>query len=220
MSKKEKTGLGFESMFKQKSSENLLLKAFEIFLPKRGNKENNEKENNKKENNILKCTCSFVASVLSAFLIGFSSCTVDAMKSIIDTFITVYIGLLGVTFTGYAFFLALINGRLIEILVDTPNAKGEENKFSEMNESFVRLMFLYISFLTLNIVLKILLSPVDNNFKIFDNIMIDNILAAVGILVYTYCSLIAVWHVKSYVYNIFQTFNLHAIEEYIENKKK
>jgi hypothetical protein len=80
MSKKEKTGLGFESMFKQKSSENLLLKAFEIFLPKRGNKENDEKENNKKENNILKCTCSFVTSVLSAFLIGFSSCTVDAMK--------------------------------------------------------------------------------------------------------------------------------------------
>lgn len=98
--------------------------------------------------------------------------------------------------------------------------KEETNKFSQMNESFVKLMFLYIFFLTLNIGLKILLSAISNNFKMFDDIMVDNVLATVGVLAYTYCSLIAVWHVKSYVYNIFQAFNLHAIEEYIESKKK
>lgn len=206
MGEKGKNSLGLESMFKQKSSENLLLKSFKIFLPKK--------------ENILKCTCSFIISGLVAFLIGFSSCTVDAMKSVIESFITVYIGLLGVTFTGYAFFQALITGRLIELLVDTLDEKEETNKFSQMNESFVKLMFLYIFFLMLNIGLKILLSAISNNFKMFDDIMVDNVLATVGVLAYTYCSLIAVWHVKSYVYNIFQAFNLHAIEEYIESKKK
>ena len=88
-----------------------------------------------------------------------------------------------------------------------------------MNESFVELMLLYISFLTLNIVLKILLSTVDDTFKMFNDVTVNSALAITGIWVYTYCSLIAVWHVKSYVYNIFQVFNLHAIGEYIESKK-
>lgn len=205
MSEKEKNGLGLESMFKLKSSENLLLRSFKIFLPKK--------------DNLLKCICFFMVSALCAFIIGFSLSTVTAMKSVIETFITVYIGLLGVTFTGYAFFQALITGKLIEILVDTPNEKKKENKFSEMNESFVELMLLYISFLTLNIVLKILLSTVDDTFKMFNDVTVNSALTITGIWVYTYCSLIAVWHVKSYVYNIFQVFNLHAIGEYIESKK-
>ncbi len=206
MSEKEKDGLGLESMFKPKSSENLLLRSFKIFLPKR--------------NNLLKCICFFMASALCAFIIGFSLSTVAAMKSVIETFITVYIGLLGVTFTGYAFFQALITGKLIEILVDTPNEKKKENKFSEMNESFVELMLLYISFLMLNIILKILLSSVDDTFKMFNDVTVNNVWATMGICIYIYCSLIAVWHVKSYVYNIFQVFNLHAIREYIESKRQ
>ena len=206
MSEKEKDGLGLESMFKPKSSENLLLRSFKIFLPKR--------------NNLLKCICFFMASALCAFIIGFSLSTVAAMKSVIETFITVYIGLLGVTFTGYAFFQALITGKLIEILVDTPNEKKKENKFSEMNESFVELMLLYISFLMLNIILKILLSSVDDTFKMFNEVTVNNVWATMGICIYIYCSLIAVWHVKSYVYNIFQVFNLHAIREYIESKRQ
>ncbi|MGN9198074.1 hypothetical protein [Blautia massiliensis (ex Liu et al. 2021)] len=206
MSGKEKGDLGLESMFKLKSSENLLFRSFGIFLPKK--------------TNILKCLCFFIISAVAAFIIGFSLCTVDAVKSVIETFITVFIGLLGVTFTGYAFFQALITGKLIEILIDTPNEKKKENKFSEMNESFVELMLLYIFFLTLNVMLKILLSSVDNNFKLFHDVILDNVFATVCILVYIYCSLVAIWHVKSYVYNVFQAFNLHAIGEYIESKKK
>ena len=70
------------------------------------------------------------------------------------------------------------------ILIDTPNEKKKENKFSEMNESFVELMLLYIFFLTLNVMLKILLSSVDNNFKLFHDVILDNVFATVCILVY------------------------------------
>lgn len=201
---RQSNDLGLESMFELKSSEKLLIGSFNIFVPRK--------------NNIIKCLCSFIISLILAGVIGFSLYTIDIMEKVAETFIAVYIGLLGVTFTGYAFFQALITGKLIELLIDRPDERKKENKFLETNESFVKLILLYIFFLLMNIILKILFSSIDVNTNVFSNAQVNNSVATMGIIVYMYCSLIAVWHVKSYVYNIFQIFNLRAIREYLDNK--
>lgn len=186
-----------------KTSERLMLESFEMFIIKKGNR--------------FKCSVFLVICILMAFSIGYSKDTVVIFNDIVDIVLTIILALFGIAFTGYTFFQALINGKLVELLM---SGKGKNtNKFAETNESFVKLMMVYIALITISFLLKIISLFITEDF-IFVNLGLSNILASLGILVYLYVSLVAIWHVKSFVYNIFQLFNMHAIQEYLDEKDK
>lgn len=195
-----------EELLEQKASESLLIESFGIYKLKKSN--------------LLKCLVFGILCAILSYAIGVSNDTINIFTSIVDTTLSIVLALLGIAFTGYTFFQALINGKLIELLISGRNQKINKNNFTEINESFVELMMLYISITIISFFLKIFCASVDGGLWLTKNLTINNMLAMLGSFVYLYISVMAIWHIKSFVYNIFQLFNMRAVREYLDLKKK
>lgn len=195
-----------EELLKQKTSESLLIESFGIYKLKKSN--------------LFKCLVfGFFCAVL-AYVIGISNDTINIFASIVDIVLSIVLALLGIAFTGYTFFQALINGKLIELLISGRNQETNKSNFTEINESFIELMMLYIFITVISFFLKVYCTSIDSGLWLTPNLTINNILAMLGIFVYLYLSVMAIWHIKSFVYNIFQLFNMRAVREYLDLKKE
>lgn len=195
-----------KEILEQKTSERLLLESFRIYKLKR--------------KNFLKCLVFGFFCAMLAYAIGFSNNSINIFSNVIDTILSIVLALLGIAFTGYTFFQALINGKLIELLISGKNEETNKNNFTEINESFVELMMLYIFIVVTSFFLKVFCDGIDNGLWLTKNININNTLAMCGVFFYLYISVIAIWHIKSFVYNIFQLFNMRAVREYLDLKKE
>ena len=202
---KEKDGYsGIEKLLNPKKSEILLIESLEIYKLKK--------------NNFVKCLVFMALSAILSYGIGMSPNTVSIFQEIVDLVLNVTLALLGITFTGYTFFQALINGRLIEVLVTVQNEETGDDNFNQINGSFVKLMMLYIFVITISFFLKIFSVGIDSDFILTGNMFVNETIAIVGIGIYIYFSVMAIWHIKSFVYNIFQLFNMRAVREFIDTK--
>ena len=190
-------------MLSTKSSFQLLIKSLNIFRPT-------------KEHALTIGFISIISIVCGMFL-GFSAKTVDLSKDILSYFIEIDIALLGIIFTGYVFFQVLVNKELLKRLLSENNHKTDESKLQESNEYFVQVMILYVLFIFLCIIIKILLSTVNNSFVLFRCNMLNNILASSLLIIFIYYELFIIWEVKSFIFNIFQIFNGYTATQIIES---
>ncbi|MBT2719197.1 hypothetical protein [Bacillus sp. ISL-57] len=173
--------------------------------------------------NISKTRCLVLACFfIFYFLISFEIFKKDYIKNfttILDASITITLALFAIIFTGYALFQALTNGNSLKRLL-TANIK-EQSFFKTYNLYFFILSISFLSIIILSFILVTIFKIIDPEWylKLLPP-KVNFILA--NILVSFYLTLVIniICEVKSFIFNLYQVFNLNAFSNGIEMVKK
>lgn len=134
--------------------------------------------------------------------------TISLTEDVLQVVITVMLAFLAVVFTGYAFFQALINDKLLVSMIVAGDDKN--NKLSEANNYFAEVMIFQIGCMLLDLLVIVFMIVLPEDWTLLSNNMLNEALAAIGISLLLYCNVESIWEMKSFIFNVFQLFNLHA----------
>ena len=134
--------------------------------------------------------------------------TISLNEDVLQVVITVMLAFLAVVFTGYAFFQALINDKLLVSMIVAGDDKN--NKLSEANNYFAEVMIFQIGCMLLDLLVIVFMIVLPEDWTLLSNNMLNEALAAIGISLLLYCNVESIWEMKSFIFNVFQLFNLHA----------
>ena len=134
--------------------------------------------------------------------------TISLTEDVLQVVITVMLAFLAVVFTGYAFFQALINDKLLVSMIVAGDDKN--NKLSEANNYFAEVMIFQIGCMLLDLLVLVFMIVLPEDWTLLSNNMLNEALAAIGISLLLYCNVESIWEMKSFIFNVFQLFNLHA----------
>lgn len=198
-----------EKLFQYTSSNELVEKVKEILKPKW--EEKNKKEKKEYIRTIILC------GILSS-CVAISKDTVNIFVDIVQNINDVILALFGIIFTGYALFQALIGKEMLQRMINTTVkiGKEEKSKLQEANELFAGVMTLDFICIIINVVLIVIGKCIPSNTILFKTMWVNNLLAGLGIGVYFYVVALTLLEVKSFIYNMFQWFNLHAGTRLVE----
>ena len=193
-----------EKMFQPISSNIILFDTLKMFVPSRKGKGT--------------YTVAIVLSIVPAFLAANSSQTVEIFQGFVQLVRDVSLAMFGIVFTGYALFQALIGKEmLIRMLKNTiGEGKQEKSRLQETNELFVKTMMMQFICIIVSVVLTQLLICIPNEFTLLESIWWNELLAFSGIFLFVYISFVTLIEIKSFVFNIFQWFNFHAVARLME----
>lgn len=188
-----------KALLKNESSEKILLNSFYIFLPSK---------KNIKEKSIMFGVC-----LLLSYFIIYSHNIVALFGNVCDIMLSVFLGLFGIIFTGFVFFQALLNDNLLIMLIISKAGKErkEKSKLEEVNNNFVSLMMLYIIAIIVSLMLTIIIPCIPEDFTLFSNVRISNLVALILVLMFYVFSAELLWRVISFVRNIYVLFNAYAV---------
>lgn len=188
-----------KALLKNESSEKILLDSFRIFLPKR---------DNIKEKSIIFGVC-----LIPSYLMSHSDNIVTLFGDVCGIILNVFLSLFGIIFTGFVFFQALLNDRLLIMLITTKaeRKRKEKSKLEEINNNFVTLMMLYIIAIIISFLLTIVMPCIPTDFILVPNIKICNLFAWILILVFYGFTGELIWRVLSFIRNIYILFNAYAV---------
>lgn len=150
----------------------------------------------------------FVLELFVAVMVAQQSATIAITNNIVEVFISVTLALFAIVFTGYAFFQALLNDRLLIALISDESNKV--NKLVETNSYFVEVMMIQIFCLAINILTIILTIVLPFDWSLLANNVINELIATILLLLYFYLNIECIWEMKSFIFNTFQLFNLYA----------
>lgn len=187
-----------ERMLQHTSSNELMRDALKVLMPER--------------KHIKKYFCVILGCSIPAIYIAVSKDTVDVFFEIVQIINDIILSLFGIVFTGYALFQALIGKEMLIRMINNTVGEGKEekSKLQESNELFAETMMLNFLCVMFNVFLLIIGKCIPNNWGFFENILINNMIAGIGIWVYFYVVTITLLEMKGFIYNIFQLFNFHA----------
>lgn len=196
-----------EQMLKAKKSEDLLKQSFGIFFKfDRGN--------------IISRIIIILISICFSVRISTIE-TVIVMRDISSVMIDVAIAVFGIIFTGYTLFQAVLNKELILIFMQDikKDAKKKESKSTLhiTNWNFVQLMFQFAIMIFINLLLKISLTIIPDDFRVFSLEILNVMLAGILLFAYFYQAMVILWRLISFLYNIYQLFNTYAVSEYLSS---
>lgn len=140
--------------------------------------------------------------------------TVRLVKEIVSYIGQIQLGLIGIVFTGYALFQALIGDKLMLYLLSSE--KDEKSKLEESNESFIYLIIIQIIALLLDLLMYIIMLVVPDNWYFTNNDELNVCVAAVFIAFMLYLNVEAIWELKSFIFNVYQLFNAHAVSRVVD----
>ena len=194
-----------ENMLKDSSSERIFINALSVYK---------FKETNIRENGLIFLSCTFLSIIL-----GINMNVVSLVVNTTSIFLNVFLALFGIVFTGYAIFQTLLSDRLIIYLfadthIDQNNIA--KSKLQETNESFVRLMMNFILGIVINIILGIIIPVIPQNYCLFDNIYVCNIISIILIDIFLYIMGITIWRMVSFIANIFHLLNAYAVSKLLD----
>lgn len=161
-----------------------------------------------------------VIVLILAIIIGLSKDTISIINKIVDILNGVIIAIFGIIFTGYTFFQALIGKKSLERMMC--NYEGDIPSFVSCNNYFAELMIVYVFSILINVVLLVVFSVMPMDWHLFENTVINDVLAILLIFIYMLFQFICIWEIKCFIFNIYQVFNIAAGDSIIEilNHKK
>lgn len=149
-----------------------------------------------------------IIEVTVAFIMAKRTDTIGLTENVLQVVITVMLAFFAVIFTGYAFFQALINDKLLVSMIATGDNKN--NKLSETNIYFAEVMIFQIGCMLLDLLVIVFMIVLPENWMLLSNNVLNEALATIGISLLLYCNVESIWEMKSFIFNVFQLFNLHA----------
>ncbi len=158
-----------------------------------------------------------IAEAVVAVLIAVNEDTIGIVKEIAGYIGQIQVGLIGVVFTGYALFQALISDELLMYLLESE--EGQKSKLKESNEYFIELVILQILILIINLFIYVLMCAIPKIWCLTSCYGINVSIASVFILVVFYINIETIWELKSFIFNVFQLFNAYAVSRVISKLK-
>ncbi|MCF2555969.1 hypothetical protein JQM64_00190 [Fournierella massiliensis] len=155
-----------------------------------------------------------VIEAIAAIIMAKQVNTISMTKDIVMVLITILIALLAIVFTGYAFFQALINDKLLVVLLSVDDEK--KGNLSNTNKYFAEVMVFQLFCLLMNlgaIIATIIMPP--EWFWLSNNVA-NEILASILIICLLHCNVESICEMGSFIFNVFQLFNLHAYSRMVE----
>lgn len=149
-----------------------------------------------------------IIEITVAFIMAKRTDTIGLTENVLQVVITVMLAFLAVVFTGYAFFQALINDKLLVSMIATGDNKN--NKLSEANIYFAEVMIFQIGCMLLDLLVIVFMIVLPEDWTLLSNNMLNEAFATIGISFLLYCNVESIWEMKSFIFNVFQLFNLHA----------
>ena len=149
-----------------------------------------------------------IFGITVAFIMAKRTDTIGLTENVLQVVITVMLAFLAVVFTGYAFFQALINDKLLVSMIATGDNKN--NKLSEANIYFAEVMIFQIGCMLLDLLVIVFMIVLPEDWTLLSNNMLNEAFATIGISFLLYCNVESIWEMKSFIFNVFQLFNLHA----------
>jgi hypothetical protein len=188
------------NLFTKKSSKQILIQGLKEMVPTKGT--------------YLESFIILVLVIAISSLIGISNNTVILLKDVVEVLNNVTLAVFGIIFTGYAIFQALIDTDILKRLFTT-DLKGKPF-FSISNDYFIMLMIVNALAIFINMTLLIILKIIPEYWCAFDNHILNNAIAITLISFYLYFEFKNIWEIKSFVFNIYQMFNISAGEKIIK----
>ena len=168
--------------------------------------------------NYLRKLVFVIIEVLIAYSMAKRYNTIELTEDVIQVVIVVVLALLAIVFTGYAFFQALINDELLVSMIEVGG--NGNNKLYETNGYFAEVMIFKICCILLDLLAIVCMIALPEYWMLFRDNMKNELLASIIISFVLYCNVESIWEMKSFIYNVFQLFNLHAYSRVVEIKKK
>ena len=161
-----------------------------------------------------------------AFTLSKSVETIGQSELIISIVQEVLVAVFATVFTGYALFQALLSDTLlIKMLSSTLNNDNEKSNsyIKESNQYFAELMMALFITIVLDVFLRVFLNTVQERWCLFSNNTINEVVSFLVIVVISYINIEVLWETKSFIFNVYELFNAHAMAraiDYIENGDK
>ena len=190
----EKVMSNAEKLTEKSNSNKVFLQSLKILKPKKSN--------------FLHKLIFGIIEVTVAFIMAKRTDTIGLTENVLQVVITVMLAFLAVVFTGYAFFQALINDKLLVSMIATGDNKN--NKLSEANIYFAEVMIFQIGCMLLDLLVIVFMIVLPEDWTLLSNNMLNEAFATIGISFLLYCNVESIWEMKSFIFNVFQLFNLHA----------
>lgn len=198
MLEKEKIAQNVQKLSINLNSTQMLRAAFELIEIKR--------------ENIKRKVIFLVPISIVCLMLAMSKETINQTESILEMINTVILSLFAVVFTGYALFQALMGDKLLLLLlmIESTNDNDASSKLEETNKYFVKVMLLQFFLVMVNLSVTIFLKLIPTDWTLFDSITWNERICFVMLLALLYINMDVIWETKSFIFNVFQLFNLHA----------
>lgn len=196
-------------LFKNNSSRDAIKNALLDIMPKKNDK--------KLFQVIFLIMCIAISSMIS-----FRDDTVTVLYGIVSDINAVVLTIFGIVFTGYTLFQALISNELLMRMIEeteecSENEKcNDKTKFQESNDYFMNVMMVDIIAIVSNIVLMIILKAIPEYYCLFNENLYNEILCIVLLFSYFAFQFRVLIEVKSFIFNIYQLFNIAACEKILK----
>lgn len=145
-----------------------------------------------------------ILSIIIAYIFAFAFDTKKMFTLVVEKFLEIEIAFIAIIFGAYALFQAMVSGDFLKIMSGTRN-----NILKISNKSFLNLILLYLYAIIGNILLWLLLMTLAEDFLLFSNIFLDNILCFFGISIYFVYSIIILCELKNFGINLYKMFNIY-----------
>ena len=165
------------------------------------------------KSNVIRKTSFLLIEFAASLIMSCQISTISLVKSTFELLIGVMSALVAIVFTGYAFFQALINDELLVALLSVEDS-GDKSQTSgsliSTNKYFAEVMIFQISCLVADVAIVIFSIILPDNWCLTGLYPCDLVLSSVFILAILHCNIEIIWEMKSFIFNTFQLFNLHA----------
>lgn len=169
------------------------------------------------KNNIIRKVIFIIIEISIAIIMSKQENTISMTKEISQLLGTIVLALIAIVFTVYSFLQALISDKLLVVLLSVDDEKG--NLYGT-NKYFAEVMIFLIGCLLLDTVITIFMIVVPSGWDFFAKKTTSEIIAVLLLTVLLHCNFEGMWEMKSFAYNVFQLYNLHAYERTINIKER
>ena len=162
-----------------------------------------------------------IVSLFFSFIVGISHNTVSIFLSIVESIMSVLLGIFGIIFTAYSIILAFLNDSYLKALSEI-----KENEISYLKKSttyYESVLFLYFIGVILNVLILIFIKCIDADYVISNNNALNTTLAIILLSTYFIYIIRIIYELKSTIYNTITLFRAnisYKLIEFAEKEKK
>lgn len=153
---------------------------------------------------------SGIIGIILSVPLGISPETVAAFDNSIEIINNILLAFVAMVMGAYALFQALLSDELIVLMSEKKN-NINESVLDELNSSFLGTVLLYWIYIIFNCVLLIIMKIIPEDYTIYNNIIVCDLLAIFLMLLYYIFAFRGIIEFKNFtinIYNLFRAYNL------------
>ena len=167
------------------------------------------------KSNVIHKIIFLIIEVIIAYITSTQTNTIELTFKVCEIIITVIIALLAIVFTGYVFFQALINDKLLIALLNEDDEDSKDHKKNKgslvtTNNYLITVMLYYVACIILDMLVLIFTTIIPENWSLPLNNTANVAISFLCIVGLLHLNFEIILETRNVIFNIYQLFNLHA----------